>query len=91
MEKEIKVTQCDVCGRKETNSYSSLQIDGWTKYKLFEDWRYGAHSGVHELEIIVCPKCDGRKGIRYFFFRILKPFVTDTQQPQVKTAEGSGS
>ena len=75
MEYEITITKCDVCGKSKKRSYSYLQSDGWTKYKLFKDFSSGEHSGVVETKIIVCNKCDSLKGMRYFFFKILKPFV----------------
>lgn len=59
MEKTITVTECDVCGRKEKESYFHLQDQGWTKYFYKKDWRDGGHAGSHEREMIACPKCDG--------------------------------
>jgi hypothetical protein len=95
MERKINLTQCDVCGRKAYDSYSYLRTDDWTKYKMFKDWQSGSHSGTHDLEIIVCPKCDGKKGIRHFFFKILKPFTSSHNSDSQKslcldcTARGS--
>lgn len=75
MEKEIKITQCDVCGRETNSSYEMLlSYSNWTKYKIYKDWKEGIHKGEIECEIIVCDNCDNKKGIKYFFFKILKPF-----------------
>lgn len=75
MERSITITQCDVCGRRKYETYSYLQNDGWTKYKIAKEWSSGDHSGTRVGEIIVCPKCNGQKGVRHFFFKILKPFL----------------
>ena len=75
MEHKIIVTQCDVCGREKNNSYSYLQKEKWTKYKVCKDWCLGGNAGETKYEIIVCPKCDNKKGMKYFFYKILKPLT----------------
>jgi len=78
MEKTLMVTQCDVCGRKVKKSYYDLHNNSkWHKYMYGQDWTEGCHSGIINISIIVCDKCDNnRKGIKYFFHKLLKPFVT---------------
>jgi hypothetical protein len=75
LERKITITECDVCGHKEKRLYSHLKHYGWTKYKMSKEWTSGVHEGEHDTEIVVCDNCDNRKGIRYFFFKILKPFI----------------
>jgi len=75
MEYKVTYTKCDICHRVETNNYSSLQMDGWTKYKMNRDWRNGAHAAEHDVEIIVCNKCDHKSSTMHIIFAQFKKLI----------------
>jgi len=75
MEYKIIYTKCDICHRTESKSYIKLQSDGWTKYKMNRDWRSGAHAGEHDLEIVVCNKCDHKSFTMHNIFSQFKKLI----------------
>jgi len=79
MEKQITITQCDICENKVEMRYELLTgpAYGWTKYRYDKDWRSGIHKGTHKLEFIVCKRCDRGRGIRFLFYKMKNLFLTD--------------
>jgi len=74
-EKTITTTQCDICGKTVEQSFTESQIYGWEQYHISKDWRSGAHSGEHDLDIMVCDKCAYKSSTMHFILGSMKKLV----------------
>ena len=78
MEQIIHQTICDICGRIENTTFDTLSNDdsmirgqstAWHKYYYSKSWHCGIHRGKHDVELIVCNKCDQGRGLRHLFYK----------------------
>jgi hypothetical protein len=72
-EKIIYITECDLCLKKVEARYNALlESGGWNIYYYQKDWKNGSHMGKVDCKLQVCDKCNGKKGLKVFFKKILK-------------------
>lgn len=54
---------------KDVLGYEGLyQVSSYGNVK--RDWRSGNHRSQHEASLMVCPKCDGKKGFKVLLGKI---------------------